>query len=78
MDEYLEKAEECLKKADEENDISDRYSLLRKAEIYVRMAEIEAREDANIIADKQQDALTSIGVSLKRMDQYITVRTSRR
>ena len=77
MDKYLEKAEECLKKADKENDISDRYSLLRKAEIYVKMAEVQTREDANIIADKQQDALTSIGVSLKRMDQFISIKSIR-
>lgn len=40
MDTYLEKAEECLREAEQSEDISDRYSWLRKAEIYVKMAEV--------------------------------------
>ena len=42
MEGYLKKAEECLKKADQENDISERYALLRKAEIYVWIAQIKS------------------------------------
>ena len=40
METYLEKAEDCLREADKTEDVSDRYSWFRKAEIYVRMAQV--------------------------------------
>ena len=40
METYLEKAEDCLREAEQTEDVSDRYSWFRKAEIYVRMAQV--------------------------------------
>ena len=71
MEEYLKKAGECLEKADQENDISERYSLLRKAEIYVRMAEVNTRERANAIAGRHVSAMQLIGGHLDRLQNWV-------
>lgn len=75
---YIERAEEAILAAAIENDVANRYFYQRQAELCIRLAEVEQSAVANSVADKQAKALSSIGVSLKRMDQYITVRTSRR
>lgn len=67
---YVMRAEEAILAAAMATDVSDKYFYQRQAELCIGLDKLR-------IAQKQANALTSIGVSLKRMDQYITVRTSR-